>query len=1249
MSQCLTCALRAISLLLAAFPLAAADIGSGAPNDAIRNSFYTAFFRGSFRQTVNPTPPADAKSFGTGGYIQEFADLTRPNLKAALINGSTTTTASPAPTYQLTTAIYTAYTALTFATTGFPVMDAAVFLNNGSAAGEWQKYEKSTALFYWTANAAAITLRDPYYSRWTALNELAGLGAPTTAETGVTSSRGGAATLQRFQNGLLYYYSTGTLAGRLIAVQEPILTAYNDNFRETGFLGLPITDETVLADGSRQQSFEGGTLVYKPGQPPTILPRIVRVVINGLDPQRLTVGQKVILSTQSETVLSQYVSDRPVVFSTSNGAVATVKGIGSSVEITAVGGGTARLTASSEGVVSLPLTILVQPVCCALGEGAGTTVAEAMQAAVSRNRLSLKLPIAAPARPAAAGWTQEAFSADGKIRYVFAKANASANAYVLTGDLLAAWEKAGSALGSLGYPASDITAGGRQSFTGGTLAGAPPQVVAGSILSRWALLDYETGALGPPLAPAAGFLTFNATSGTAQVFKNGLITAAGARSASVTGRIYAKYVSLGGTGGKLGAPVGEEFLDGLRRRQIFEGGSLSYTSQEADVRLDETARRPQITATPAVVSPGSRLRLSLGGFADGAQVRVSFPGSTAAPFVVTVPTGAYVWEINIAPAAKAETVNLLAVDTARPAAQATGQYTVFTATASQLTKLSGDSQTGAPGAVLPQLLRVAVTDSSGAPLARQPVRWEASSGSQILNAVALTNDAGEATAQLRLLAAEGVGLATAAAGAQVVTFSARSAARSLSGFPRFSQGDGGPLVAALASVLRYGQQAGDWTAPQGAADVSVLNAFLKAYCIPNAAGAPLCDGFTDSARGSYPNLWRLAAFVGGNLDISVEAADMARLRDWAAADEPVVVALTLDSAPAVHFVVVTGVTGSGQVAIQDPNPVYGRATLDEYLAGFRDSTGATVRGTLAAAFRLVPAPSPSGGFVGQSAGNFTLRSADGPCRAPLAWPGLTQVVCDGTSDRYQLDVPAGGKAVVTSLGNPGDRTEAGTSTAAAYAVVKPLLTWLPQPQQLSFGADQVVNGASFVAGISPGANFTIFGTGLTGAAVEFGGQTAPVIYADAFQLNGVVPTTLIPGLYPIRVRNGLGDQTQTLEVQATSPAIFILGSRGAAIVNPDGAINQPATPARRGQTLVLYGTGLGATERRGGLDWAVLPVSIVVGDRVIPPAYAGRTPGSPGVYQVNFILPSDLSPGLQLPLRLRQGSFETPPVAVTVQ
>src|SRR5207245_9749383 len=154
-----------------------------------------------------------------------------------------------------------------------------------------------------------------------------------------------------------------------------------------------------------------------------------------------------------------------------------------------------------------------------IGEGApNPTIQQAIQDAVTRNRLTLALPARSAVQGVAAGYLRELFSTGTPAtRYVIAKSDQSPTAYALTGDVLVRYEQLGGPAGSLGYPASDP--GGHQLFERwSALASTPPRLVSGAILAKWTLLNFEDGAAGLPVAEATAVVASTGAKAQQQTF-----------------------------------------------------------------------------------------------------------------------------------------------------------------------------------------------------------------------------------------------------------------------------------------------------------------------------------------------------------------------------------------------------------------------------------------------------------------------------------------------------------------------------------------------------------------------------------------------------------------------------------------------------------------------------------------------------------------------------------------------------------
>jgi uncharacterized protein (TIGR03437 family) len=1242
------------------------DVGSGAIDPVIRQQFVNAFFRNGFSNLVTTPPVADVRRFGPTGLIQEFNPLTGSGGRLALVKANTSTVVDEqSGVFQVLALLYANYSAVGVATAGYPTMDTAQCINAAAGTCFWQLFDKQFALFSYStvqpSGSQNFSVKEPFFTLWRNAGGITVLGAATSAETAATSRAGSAYTVQSFQNGLTFSITSGTLSGREVVVVPPVTSAYLANGGPGGFLGLPTGPAVSVGTNRFRQTFEGGAIDYDSTGTTSIRLPVHSI---GLNPGPTTLTLKLNDTFQVTAVPralnGDVLADRPIAWSTTNGRVVSIQANGATATLRAVGGGVAAITATTEGRISPPIQVFVQTTCCEVGEGApSAAAAQALQDAVTRNRLVLQLPGRNPVRRLGNGFVQE-FATTAGVRVVLALPDRVAQAYVLSGSLLGRYEELGGATGMLGYPLSDASAGGRQSFENGTLAGAPVRLVSGALLTRWQALGLETGAAGPPVSDVSNFFTFAATSGIQQAFRSGAlysIPLAG-RVHFTTGAIHARYVQLGGPEGRLGAPANDEYAVGGGRRQDFEGGYLVVAAGAAEATVVETPRAPTVSANPGTVIAGSRVRLALGGFGENRRIRVRTTGEQ--DFFVQPANGAYAWELLVRSNATPRTITVVAEDTEQSvSAQASFTIRATVDARPRLTKIGGDGQAGAPGSLLPVPLRVQLVDESNNPLAGVAVVFTASPGGAIVRASAVTDNSGEAEAVLRLPAREGIALVTAEALLQVVTFQVRMTGGTLSSFPRVSDA-GDPYLASAAAILRYLQDRGEVTSPSAAPNPAALAAYLRGFCAFDGAGAQICDGVLENGT---PNLWRLAGFMGGKLEVVALPATEAVLRDAVAAG-PVLVSLALENGSA-HAVVATSIGPNGEVLIMDPSPAFGRRSLEEYLVGFSAGnityTGnITYKGRITGLLRLEPRVPANPGFL------VVSTEAAPEVAGPGGVCGATFIVerngtanrfryCDGAQSVYQLDLTAPGRftATVTDLAAVGARYPLAGEQMASFRVSRPAVPWEVAPLAASFGTMTVLNGAGFTPDLAPGALVSVFGIGLgrpgSPTTAEIGGRPAEVLFSSAFQVNLAIPLDLPAGRYPLRLQTPFGAAEAEVELRELAPAIFRLGEGQMAVVNVGGGLNSPALPAARGTALIVYGTGFGAVEPLGNLTRTVRPVSARINGLEVPVGYSGLAPGYIGLYQLNLVLPMDMPPGLFQRLELRQGGVVLLPLTVSIQ
>ena len=1277
------------------------QVGQGATTTTIGEEFTVAYQRNDFNFTVALPPLAEVVAYGVGGFRQEFQDAAKTGLKSALVRPALPdlTLGVNNAVRQVRPPIYAIYTqsGVGVSTAGFPKLDTQRFFVPGSGTtligGSYQTFDKNFGIFVWDlpplegGTETRFNIADPIFTRWNTIG-FDQIGPPVISRVTATSRFGTAGSYQVFNNGAIYVLTSGALSGRLIFVRKSVQQLYENNQGTAGFLGLPLNDETILADGRRRQTFEGGTIEYALNGIPVLKNAVNSISINPQETLRLSAGQTIALKATLQTVAGEIVSDRDVFWSTSNGRVATITGTGSSVSLRAVAGGSALITATSEGKTSNRVTVFVASQCCALGEGAPSqAISQTFIDAVQRNRFTIRIPIAAPVRRSNSGYVQEVIALPAGNRVLLAKSDSSPVAYAISSSLLSSFDALGGLAGSLGYPLSDPSPGGTQRFENGALAGSPLRLLSGAILSRWLALGLETGTLGPPLSERSSSITFTGALVSSQLFRSGALfqfangPLAG-RAILTTGVIAAKHAELGLLAGSIGAPLTEEFLSAGAFRQEFEGAFLEYT-QATPVRIITKERKPTLTVSPSSLLPGARFRVAVGGFPVNASLRFTQgSGATADSFDFNAANGSYVWESIVPANARAGVVVLRAAETASAQSFAEGSYTIRTLAELRptLVRLSGDSQAAAPATTLPAPVRVVLRDSSGNPLSGIPLRFEASPGAAVLSASLLTNSDGIGEARFRLPAMAGVALLAVEAAGQLVTFSARAEQQIPTDFPRVSQAvDGklgnsvsplaqtGSLVAAMAASIRFYQQRGAVPIENGLADTEALNNYLRAFCALDANGSPICDGFLDAGPNAdlQPNPFRALDFASGALDLSFPAATPASIREAIASSGPVIIALDLSrngQSAGVHFVTAYGIHSDGDLAISDPNPQFGLTKLSQYTNGFTASASNWLaRPSSAMQFSLRGIPAPA--FYVAAASPFEVSSPSYPCSPQISWPAsfahLTSgnatttfrlQACDGSAAAYQLALPGDPFLVsLVSLGSAPSRSIVSGAAATAFRVSRSSSdAWVLNPEQLTINTGAVLNAASFQPRIGVGTIISLFGNGLPLSAgpastVEWNGQPLPIFFSNGFQLNTAIPVDAIPGTNSLLVRSPYGEASLPIEIADSAPAIFVLDARNAAaVLNQDSTLNSASNPAIRSQAMVIFATGLGAVSRlSSGLSAATNPVSVLLNGRELTPFFAGLTPGFIGLFQVNVVIPASLAPGLDQPIQLRSAGLDS--------
>lgn len=226
----------------------------------------------------------------------------------------------------------------------------------------------------------------------------------------------------------------------------------------------------------------------------------------------------------------------------------------------------------------------------------------------------------------------------------------------------------------------------------------------------------------------------------------------------------------------------------------------------------------------------------------------------------------------------------------------------------------------------------------------------------------------------------------------------------------------------------------------------------------------------------------------------------------------------------------------------------------------------------------------------------------------------------------------------------------------------------------------VVNAASFMpqglpgGGIAQGSIFTIFGrnlgpatpvatagfplsNSLSGVSIKvFRGANsvdALPLFVSAGQINAVMPSGAPIGMVSVQVsRNNAKSNPAPVRVVANSLGIFSVNNTGLGpgilqnfVAQNQQPVNNLLNPAIPGQTITMWGTGLGPA---GGPDNVAAPsgnlptqVEVFVGGQAASVQYSGRSPCCSGVDQIVFKVPSTAPPGCWVPVYVRTGGAVT--------
>jgi uncharacterized protein (TIGR03437 family) len=164
-------------------------------------------------------------------------------------------------------------------------------------------------------------------------------------------------------------------------------------------------------------------------------------------------------------------------------------------------------------------------------------------------------------------------------------------------------------------------------------------------------------------------------------------------------------------------------------------------------------------------------------------------------------------------------------------------------------------------------------------------------------------------------------------------------------------------------------------------------------------------------------------------------------------------------------------------------------------------------------------------------------------------------------------------------------------------------------------------------------------TGGTRVNVTANGNSYPanLLYTSAGQVAFVMPSAVPVGTATVSVSyNNAASPGVKVQIVKAAFGLFTKDGQGAGPVVAQNYVSATSTPTnglatagQQGQVLILYGTGLGPVSgdesQPPGPVTIPADVTISVGGTPLKPLYAGRSPGFPGLDQINVQLPSNFT------------------------
>jgi uncharacterized protein (TIGR03437 family) len=190
---------------------------------------------------------------------------------------------------------------------------------------------------------------------------------------------------------------------------------------------------------------------------------------------------------------------------------------------------------------------------------------------------------------------------------------------------------------------------------------------------------------------------------------------------------------------------------------------------------------------------------------------------------------------------------------------------------------------------------------------------------------------------------------------------------------------------------------------------------------------------------------------------------------------------------------------------------------------------------------------------------------------------------------------------------------------------------------LAPGSVVQIYGSNLATAIVP-ADSVPLATEFGGVSVLIGGVAAPLYYVSPGQVNAQIPFELSAGSsYQVQVNSkGALSTPGYIQLAEVSPGIASMPSGQVIAQRADFSLITADSPVHPGEAVIVYLVGLGANDTAvpsgtaspsEPLAHPLVTPTLTLDGKQVQISFAGLTPGSVGLYQINFRVPAEALDG----------------------